>query len=1625
LLREQHKKLDEYEKELFGKYAKMMNEQKQQLQQDSLSALETARLQLQSELNAEIDKKEQLLRQHLENEAKITATVQLLEHKLATMVEEHHELILEIERKNLELMEYKAVNEKRYQEAHESHTTQLQQSKHQLSKQISDRENQIFELQNQLVAQERDSKLTQEKLKLEIEQRVTIKYEKIQKEFEESLLSEAQSAQDMIDELLKEREDQLQRQEKELLNKLFKLRKQQELELANKRVELQRELTEKHQELISELQDRDSKRELDKSQFKLECEQKYQQLERDLELNFERRKQTYEKPMFEKYETLQTQILERDRQRQDDFDLQQQQLRMKYEELTREVTSKEKQLETQKNRFEMDLKQKYEKQHDEEEQSLLEQKQLLEKREQELLDRFQKMVEQHRQQLEHDALDRNKRTRELLEQQTEQELILATKREESEREFLKKQQMLQEQLLEREKERHYEKEKFKLELSSQYEEKLRELKKYELDMEREKEDYVAVLRAKYEEFIKSDQDNVAQQRAKLQEYEKTLYSKFQSLIEEHKMKVDTEMKKKYDSLRETLEVQVNEQLYRTQQSEQQMDSYQIQVETVINQLKLELSGLEEKYKDRTSEIVRLKGENMELLSESKRIKEDARIEVIQEINALKTKFSEELTDRDRSIAELRSSLATKDQETQLIKEKHKREIEMDLKVLYEQKQRTLELKLKQEQENIIKQFEESTKQREESVYKLEIELTEKLDKQREQHDLEITAKSLKLEKGLLERYQKLKEELLEREQQREREKEEYRREFEKDLEQHEKSFREKEIQLEQQKLAFETQLQKDYNKMLQEEQDKVNSQKNHLEDLEKGLLQKYEKLIEEHKQQLAKDEASRNLMKKSLIEDQDMFIAIEKKKQEMENELLAKYNNLKEDLYAIDKQREAEVRKQKKSLDEKCDKQLEQLKQQEAAMEQEKINFLNHIKTKYEDLQQGDFTQMKHNKRKLEEYEIMLQSRFKSVLEELEVKNETEFKKRQDMITAQLENQLTREIAKREELKSHFEAYKQQVEATLVQLREQYDELQQKYSLKTSEAMTLKSQNIQLISEMEKSKDEVRIEFQMQISSLKSAQNEAITEKERVIIHLKEQMTANDRELQSWRERTKTEIELQLKDSYNQNQKDFEHRLIEDLNASKRHQHDKDLKERMEFENNLRSYYEEQLLQSETVLRNQFNKLLADQEENFRKQRQSIEDQRKRELESLMTQRQRLEQETDGSRKQFEKDLRDKYESILASYKKQIEELIASREQVNLNAWQNSEQDLTARLNIEEEVRRKYEVLLSQQKLEFEGLKQDLQQYYNTEIEKREKKLRDITLQQQDQRIQYENEMREKYMKLIDEYQETHRKDQQQQLNKDLDDLQRKADIEKDKTVMMKDLEARLEKDYKEKYQAIIDQLQQNWLDEIKHRELKIEQRIKEHYDALLTTKQEQLDLALDMTSNVNHAEKEQWAMAIQELKSKHARVIDLLEEKIKAKYENRLAEYEQVYKSQLSYFETHQQYGTSVETESQIQRKLTKYKIAFAKWKFDYQNQVKEKYDKQLTELQSSYLRQLDQRPKSKLPETTQELAVRDLESSLSKIRGSEKTAKLHGLQNQVKLQWEKLGTKEISLLLMHDRCG
>jgi Fe2+ transport system protein B len=144
------------------------------------------------------------------------------------------------------------------------------------------------------VDQDREIKLTTERLKREIETELVKKYDLQQRDFEEKLLIDAENQRRAMESRHQDKEEEISRREKQMLDEMQKSRRRQELDLAQRRDKLESELLGKYQTMQEELLEKEKEREAEKLDYKRELEMKYDELSSRLVIDVQTQKNEFE-----------------------------------------------------------------------------------------------------------------------------------------------------------------------------------------------------------------------------------------------------------------------------------------------------------------------------------------------------------------------------------------------------------------------------------------------------------------------------------------------------------------------------------------------------------------------------------------------------------------------------------------------------------------------------------------------------------------------------------------------------------------------------------------------------------------------------------------------------------------------------------------------------------------------------------------------------------------------------------------------------------------------------------------------------------------------------------------------------------------------------------------------------------------------------------------------------------------------------------------------------------------------------------------------------------------------------------------------------------------------------------
>ena len=121
------------------------------------------------------------------------------------------------------------------------------------------------------------------------------------------------------------------------------------------------------------------------------------------------------------------------------------------------------------------------------------------------------------------------------------------------------------------------------------------------------------------------------------------------------------------------------------------------------------------------------------------------------------------------------------------------------------------------------------------------------------------------------------------------------------------------------------------------------------------------------------------------------------------------------------------------------------------------------------------------------------------------------------------------------------------------------------------------------------------------------------------------------------------------------------------------------------------------------------------------------------------------------------------------------------------------------------------------------------------------------------QKIAFEQELRNKYAQLIAEHQATTELIQKQSLAQEVEQMQSKMQLEQDRTRAWEEVEKRCRAEYQEQYTQLLADVEAHWKKDAGTREARVHAQLKQHYETLISTKQQQVKIQWASTIIYSH----------------------------------------------------------------------------------------------------------------------------------------------------------------------------
>jgi hypothetical protein len=220
---------------------------------------------------------------------------------------------------------------------------------------------------------------------------------------------------------------------------------------------------------------------------------------------------------------------------------------------------------------------------------------------------------------------------------------------------------------------------------------------------------------------------------------------------------------------------------------------------------------------------------------------------------------------------------------------------------------------------------------------------------------------------------------------------------------------------------------------------------------------------------------------------------------------------------------------------------------------------------------------------------------------------------------------------------------------------------------------------------------------------------------------------------------------------------------------------------------------------------------------------------------------------------------------------------------------------------------------------------------------------------------------------MVQALQEKVKAEQDSRMRRALEDLERNARLESERARQMFEAQQSAELAVSNKFKHLVGDLRKSWEEEETSRAKQLEERLRNHYSAVLEHMESQLQMALKLQDEADR----QWMEDVEARNKQQVRA-DLLslilaqvttmrsfEEKCRRLYDTRLSEYVERTDQQLSEYEEQLlQVGGNLAVErARYESRLRRLKLACARWKADYQKEIQKRYNDMVSVLESRYM--------------------------------------------------------------------
>ena len=287
----------------------------------------------------------------------------------------------------------------------------------------------------------------------------------------------------------------------------------------------------------------------------------------------------------------------------------------------------------------------------------------------------------------------------------------------------------------------------------------------------------------------------------------------------------------------------------------------------------------------------------------------------------------------------------------------------------------------------------------------------------------------------------------------------------------------------------------------------------------------------------------------------------------------------------------------------------------------------------------------------------------------------------------------------------------------------------------------------------------------------------------------------------------------------------------------------------------------------------------------------------------------------------------------------------------------------------------------------------------------------------------FEETLRLKYDAMIKSLQDKVKAEQEAQMRRALDSLERTAKLEGERTRQEFEMQATAEAAATSKFKSLIQDLKHGWEEDEIKRAKAIEQRIKDHYDIVVSHLQTQLELALKVRDEVEV----QWEEEVEGRNKLQLETMKAFEAKCRSLYVERFDTYTEKTKKMVEEYEQHlvEQGALMAQEKAKYEGKLREMRLACGQWRTEVMSNVQGKVSEAVSALEEKYSAEIENlqeeviRTKDELQQMTKlnieaEGATKQAMMKLEKVENNRKAVntKIPELLNTMKKLWNGLQT-------------